>query len=62
MGCQKCNANKNIQETNKEKTCTTCQQAKQKMWPIVVVSIVFISFTIYGVMTCIQDLVRLLSK
>ena len=57
--CSKCGAKKN---TTEEKKCTKCKKAQQKIMPILLLSIVFFGFAVYGVFTFVKDMITLFSK
>lgn len=57
--CTKCGAKKN---TGEEKKCTKCKKAQQKIFPIIIASLVFFGFAIYGVVTFVKDMIELFSK
>jgi hypothetical protein len=58
--CTKCGAQK--QNTNEGKKCSKCKKAQQKIMPILLLSLVFFGFAIYGVVTFVKDMVVLFSK
>jgi hypothetical protein len=58
--CTKCGAKK--QNTNEEKKCSKCKKAQQNILPILIVSLVFFGFAIYGIVTFVKDMIVLFSK
>ncbi len=57
--CSKCGDKKN---TNEEKKCSKCKKAQQNILPILIVSLVFFGFAIYGIVTFVKDMITLFSK
>jgi len=57
--CSKCAAKKNSKE---QKKCTTCEKTKQKMLPIVVFSIIFFGFAVYGTIVFIKEMIGLFTN
>jgi hypothetical protein len=59
--CSKCGSNKKS-TTKEEKKCSKCDKAKQQMMPIVIFSLIFFSFAVYGAITFVKDMIFLFSK
>jgi hypothetical protein len=45
-----------------EKKCTKCDKMKQSIVPQVIMGVLVFSFTIYGIVEFVRDIIELLSK
>jgi hypothetical protein len=45
-----------------EKKCTKCDKMKQSIVPQVIVGVLVFSFTIYGIVEFVKDIIELLTK
>jgi len=45
-----------------EKKCTKCDKMKQSIVPQVIVGVLVFSFTIYGIVEFVRDIIELLTK
>jgi len=48
--------------SKKDKDCDTCKKTKEKMFPYVVLSLLFFGFAVYGVFVFAQKMIELFSK
>jgi hypothetical protein len=45
-----------------EKKCTKCDKMKQSIVPQVIVGVLVFSFTVYGIVEFVRDIIELLTK
>ena len=51
-----------ILKNSDEKKCTKCDKMKQSIVPQVIVGVFVFSFTIYGIVEFVRDIIELLAK
>ena len=47
---------------SEEKKCTKCDKMKQSIVPQVIMGVLVFSFTIYGIVEFVRDIIELLTK
>lgn len=49
-------------KNSEEKKCTKCDKMKQSIVPQVIVGVLVFTFTIYGIVEFVKDIIELLTK